>query len=74
MKHKKPEVARTFYAALDDKIIIPQVFKDYSSRYILTLSLEQGESIETAVSTWSQRTRNTLGSRLLRAMVKKYFI
>lgn len=49
------EVARTFHAALDDKIIIPQVFKDYSSRHILTLSLEQGENIETA-STWSQRT------------------
>lgn len=66
------EVARTFHAALDDKIIIPQVFKDYSSRYILTLSLEQGENIETA-STWSQRTRNTLGRRLLRAMGQEIF-
>ncbi|MFV5465164.1 AarF/UbiB family protein, partial [Acinetobacter sp. 207] len=58
--------------ALDDKIIIPQVFKDYSSRHILTLSLEQGENIETA-STWSQRTRNTLGRRLLRAMGQEIF-
>lgn len=66
------EVARTFHAALDDKIIIPEVFKDYSSRHILTLSLEQGESIETA-STWSQRTRNTLGRRLLRAMGQEIF-
>ncbi|MDM1754823.1 AarF/ABC1/UbiB kinase family protein [Acinetobacter towneri] len=66
------EVARTFHAALDDKIIIPQVFKDYSSRHILTLSLEQGESIETA-STWPQRTRNTLGRRLLRAMGQEIF-
>ena len=66
------EVARTFHAALDDKIIIPQVFKDYCSRHILTLSLEQGESIETA-STWSQRTRNTLGRRLLRAMGQEIF-
>ncbi|WP_136144684.1 AarF/ABC1/UbiB kinase family protein [Acinetobacter sp. YH12252] len=66
------EVARTFHAALDDKIIIPQVFKDYSSRHILTLSLEQGENIETA-STWSQRTRNTLGRRLLRAMGQEIF-
>ena len=66
------EVARTFHAALDDKIIIPQVFKDYSSRHVLTLSLEQGESIETA-STWSQRTRNTLGRRLLRAMGQEIF-
>ena len=66
------EVARTFHAALDDKIIIPQVFKDYSSRHILTLSLEQGESIETA-STWSQRTRTTMGRRLLRAMGQEIF-
>ncbi|WP_180008968.1 AarF/ABC1/UbiB kinase family protein [Acinetobacter sp. YH12238] len=66
------EVARTFHAALDDKIIIPRVFKDYSSRHILTLSLEQGENIETA-STWSQRTRNTLGRRLLRAMGQEIF-
>ncbi|MEX5381194.1 ABC1 kinase family protein [Acinetobacter towneri] len=66
------EVARTFHAALDDKIIIPQVFKDYSSRHILTLSLEQGENIEKA-STWSQRTRNTLGRRLLRAMGQEIF-
>ena len=66
------EVARTFHAALDDKIMIPQVFKDYSSRHILTLSLEQGENIETA-STWSQRTRNTLGRRLLRAMGQEIF-
>ncbi|WP_435337170.1 ABC1 kinase family protein [Acinetobacter sp. LH3_13] len=66
------EVARTFHAALDDKIIIPQVFKDYSSRHILTLSLEQGESIETA-STWPQGTRNTLGRRLLRAMGQEIF-
>lgn len=66
------EVAHTFHAALDDKIIIPQVFKDYSSRHILTLSLEQGESIETA-STWPQGTRNTLGRRLLRAMGQEIF-
>ena len=42
------EVARTFHQTLDNKIIIPQVYSDYSSRHILTLSLEQGESIETA--------------------------
>ncbi len=39
------EVASTFHQALDPKIIIPQVYKDYSSRHILTLSLEHGESI-----------------------------
>lgn len=45
------EVFKTFHSKLDDKIIIPTVYKDYSSRRILTLSLEQGDSIETA-SSW----------------------
>ena len=65
-------VARTFHEALDSKIVIPQVYEDYSSRHILTLSLEEGESIETA-STWSQDTRNELGRRLLRAMGQEIF-
>ena len=66
------QVARTFHATLDSKIVIPQVYSDYSSRHILTLSLEQGESIETA-STWSQDTRNALGRRLLRAIGQEIF-
>ncbi|RKG29421.1 ABC1 kinase family protein [Acinetobacter tianfuensis] len=65
-------VARTFHQALDSKIIIPQVFENYSSRHILTLSLEEGDSIETA-STWPQETRNELGRRLLRAMGQEIF-
>ncbi|MCT8090059.1 ABC1 kinase family protein [Acinetobacter kookii] len=66
------EVARTFHETLDSKILIPQVYKDYSSRHILTLSLEQGESIETA-STWSQDIRNELGRRLFRAIGQEIF-
>ena len=66
------DVARAFHSALDDKIIIPQVYKDYSSRHILTLSLELGDSIETA-STWSQETRNALGRRLFRAIGREIF-
>ena len=66
------EIARTFHQTLDSKIIIPQVYKDYSSRNILTLSLEQGESIETA-STWSQDMRNELGRRLFRAIGQEIF-
>ncbi len=58
------DVARAFHSALDSKIIIPQVYSDYSSRHILTLSLEMGESIETA-STWSQETRNELGQSFI---------
>lgn len=65
-------VARAFHAALDDKIIIPKVYPEYSSRHILTLSQELGESIETA-STWSQDTRNVLGRRLFRAIGQEIF-
>ena len=66
------EIARTFHAAIDDKIIIPKVYPEYSSRHILTLSQELGESIETA-STWSQDTRNELGRRLFRAIGQEIF-
>ncbi|HEX5382426.1 MAG TPA: AarF/ABC1/UbiB kinase family protein [Acinetobacter sp.] len=66
------EVARTFHEKLDSKIIIPKVYPDYSSRHVLTLSLEVGDSIETA-STWPQQTRNELGRRLLRAIGQEIF-
>ena len=66
------DVARTFHEALDNKIIIPKVFPEFSSRHVLTLSFEHGESIETA-STWSQETRNELGRRLFRAMGQEIF-
>lgn len=66
------EIARTFHQALDNKIIIPRVYKAYSTRHILTLSLEQGEKIETA-STWSQDTRNELGRRLFSAIGREIF-
>lgn len=66
------EVFRTFHEQLDSQIIIPQVFPEYSSRRILTLSLEQGESIETA-STWDLNTRNALGRRLIRALGQEIF-
>ena len=66
------DVARTFHEALDNKIIIPKVFPEFSSRHVLTLSFEHGESIETA-STWPQETRNELGRRLFRAMGQEIF-
>lgn len=66
------DIARTFHANLDSKIIIPNVFKEYSTRHILTLSYEPGSSIETA-STWSQELRNTLGRRLFKAMGQEIF-
>ena len=66
------QVARTFHEKLDAKVVIPKVYSDYSARHVLTLSLEQGASIETA-STWSQETRNELGRRLLRAIGQEIF-
>ncbi|MEQ1450651.1 ABC1 kinase family protein [Acinetobacter lwoffii] len=66
------EIARAFHESLDNKIVIPKVFHEYSSRHILTLSQELGESIETA-STWSLETRNALGRRLFRAIGQEIF-
>ncbi|WAU73202.1 ABC1 kinase family protein [Acinetobacter sp. TR11] len=66
------EVFKIFHEKLDDQIIIPIVYKDYSSRRVLTLSLEQGDSIETA-STWSVETRNQIGRRLIRALGQEMF-
>ncbi|MEG0481708.1 MAG: AarF/ABC1/UbiB kinase family protein [Acinetobacter sp.] len=66
------QVFKTFHQALDSKIIIPKVYTDYSSRRILTLSLEKGESIETA-STWDLTVRNDIGRRLIRALGQEIF-
>lgn len=66
------EVARAFHAQLDPKIIIPTVYKSLSTKHILTLSYEPGESIQTA-STWSQPLRNELGKRLFKAMGREIF-
>lgn len=66
------EISRAFHQKLDSKIIIPQVFKEYSTRHILTLSFEAGDRIEQA-STWSQELRNELGKRLFTAMGQEIF-
>lgn len=66
------QVFKTFHQALDSKIIIPKVYTEYSSRRILTLSLEKGESIETA-STWDLAIRNDIGRRLIRALGQEIF-
>ena len=66
------QVFGTFHEALDSKIIIPKVFPEYSSRRILTLSLEKGESIETA-STWDVAIRNQIGRRLIQALGQQIF-
>ncbi len=66
------EVFKTFHEKLDQQVIIPTVYKDYSSRRVLILSYEKGESIETA-STWSVETRNQIGRRIVRALGQEIF-
>lgn len=66
------KVFRTFHQALDSKIIIPEVYEQYSSRRVLTLSLELGDSIETA-STWDIAIRNEIGQRLIQALGQQIF-
>ncbi|MDM1248073.1 AarF/ABC1/UbiB kinase family protein [Acinetobacter sp. R933-2] len=66
------QVFKTFHQALDNKIIIPNVYPEYSSRRILTLSMEKGESIETA-SSWDLAVRNEIGERLIRALGQQIF-
>ncbi|OTG67509.1 ABC1 kinase family protein [Acinetobacter silvestris] len=66
------QVFRTFHHTLDSKIIIPQVYSEYSTRRVLTLSLEKGESIETA-STWDLKIRNDIGRRLIQALGQQMF-
>ena len=66
------QVFKTFHQALDTKIIIPNVYPEYSSRRILTLSMEKGDNIETA-STWDLEIRNQIGERLIRALGQQMF-
>lgn len=66
------KVFKTFHQSLDSKIIIPEVYEEYSSRRILTLSLELGENIETA-STWDLEVRNEIGQRLIQALGQQIF-
>lgn len=57
------EVFGTFHQQVDTGLIIPSVYKSHSSRRVLTLSEEMGESIETA-STWSDDIKTTIADRL----------
>ena len=66
------KVFKTFHQALDNKIIIPDVYHEYSTRRVLTLSFEAGESIETA-STWDLSVRNEIGRRLVLALGQQMF-
>jgi predicted unusual protein kinase regulating ubiquinone biosynthesis (AarF/ABC1/UbiB family) len=66
------QVFAAFHQAIDLQLIIPKVYTDYSSRRVLTLSEERGESIETA-ATWPIELRNTLGQRLFAMISQQIF-
>ncbi len=67
------EVFAKFHAQRDAKIIIPKVFKDYTSKRVLTLSEETGAKIEQA-ATWEQPLRNELGARLYTLIADQIFL
>lgn len=56
----------------DEGIVIPKVFSDYSSRRVLTLSYEAGDSIED-LSEYDQNTINTLAERLFALAIWQLF-
>lgn len=62
-----------FHQAVDNKVIIPQVIDQYSTRQLLVLTEELGERIEVA-STWSQEVRNELGRRLIETIAQQIFV
>ena len=66
------QVFSAFHAALDSKLIIPKVYPDYSTRRVLTLSEEMGDSIATA-GTWSLEIRNEIGNRLFDMISQQIF-
>lgn len=51
------------FHANDDGLIIPKVYPQYSTKRILTLSEELGESLETA-STWDNAIKQKIATRL----------
>ncbi|MEC7120756.1 MAG: AarF/ABC1/UbiB kinase family protein [Pseudomonadota bacterium] len=66
------QVFAAFHANLDRKLIIPKVYPEYSTRRVLTLSEEMGDSIQTA-ATWSREIRNEIGNRLFDMMSQQIF-
>lgn len=66
-------VFAAFHNLKDSKLIIPKVYPEYSSRRVLTLSEEPGDSIETAAE-YPQEIRNELGKRLFHMLAQEIFI
>jgi predicted unusual protein kinase regulating ubiquinone biosynthesis (AarF/ABC1/UbiB family) len=66
-------VFAAFHNLKDSKLIIPKVYPEYSSRRVLTLSEEKGDSVETAAE-YPQEIRNELGVRLFHMLAQEIFI
>ncbi|PTQ87706.1 ABC1 kinase family protein [Agitococcus lubricus] len=56
----------------DDKVIIPQVYTDYSSRRVLTLSYEAGDSLSQAKH-YPTAIRNEIGERLFHVLCEQMY-
>lgn len=67
------QVFAAFHAPLDPQLVIPRVYASHSSRRVLTLSEETGESIEVA-SQWPLEVRNRLAQRLFAMMGQQIFV
>ncbi len=66
-------VFAAFHNLKDSKLIIPKVYPEYSSRRVLTLSEELGDTVETAAQ-YPQEIRNELGNRLFHMLAQEIFI
>jgi len=60
------------FHANDDKVIIPKVFSEYSSRRVLTLSYEGGDGLQTAKH-YPHATRNEIGERLFHVLCEEMY-
>src|SRR5579863_791103 len=58
----------------DDRIVVPRVYDQYSTRRMLTMEYLEGDHIEAFLaSNPSQELRNHYGERIFRASVRLYF-
>ncbi len=62
--------------AEDSWVVIPSVVEEFTSRRVLTLSYEAGDSLSTVSTStdYSQELRNTIGRRLFEIFGKQIFI
>lgn len=66
-------VFAAFHNLKDSKLIIPKVYPEYSSRRVLTLSEEKGDSVEIAAE-YPIEVRNEIGTRLFHMLAQEIFI